>query len=96
MLVKIGNKDKYPNRIKQVSVLIYHLNKEEIIQDDLFIKNNYISKEQQKWDKLTVLTDEIVKRFGNKAASLGIWEDPPGGYAGAKIAFGRIPKLSDF
>lgn len=40
--------------------------------------------------------DNIVSKYGNKAVSPGVWEYPPDGYAGAKIAFGRIPDLSDF
>jgi DNA polymerase-4 len=87
------NKNKYPYRIKQVSIAIYNLNKEEPEQGDLF--SNNVQKEA-KWDNLTKTMDEIVNKYGNKAASLGVWEDPPGGYAGAKIAFGRIPNLSDF
>ena len=50
----------------------------------------------KKWDVLSQTMDNIVARYGNKAVSLGVWEEPPGGYAGAKIAFGRIPSLSDF
>lgn len=96
MLTQQGDTNKYPYRIKQVSVLIYHLNKQEPLQQDLFTTNPITQKQEDKWNTLTELTDSIAKRYGNKAASLGVWEDPPNGYAGAKIAFGRIPKLSDF
>jgi DNA polymerase IV len=90
------DKNKYPNRIKQVSIAICHLNKDEPEQGDLFSDNEQTQLNQKKWENLTQTMDEIVNKYGNKAASLGVWEDPPGGYAGAKIAFGRIPKLSDF
>lgn len=96
MSVQRGDKNKYPFRIKQVSVLIYHLNKKEPLQHDLFATPHSTQHQEDKWNTLTELTDSIAKRYGNKAASLGVWEDPPNGYAGAKIAFGRIPKLSDF
>ncbi len=89
-------KNKYSYRIKQVSISIHHLNKPEQSQGDLFTDNEQIQQEQKKWESLTQTMDEIVNKYGNKAASLGVWEDPPGGYAGAKIAFGRIPNLSDF
>ena len=89
----IGDTNKYPHRIKQISIAIYHLNDDNQIQPDLFSENNLTN---MKWQKLTETMDEIVIKYGNKAASLGVWEDPPGGYAGAKIAFGRIPNLSDF
>ncbi len=91
-----SDKNKYPNRIKQVSIAIHHLNKEQPTQGDLFSNNGETQKKQQKRESLTQTMDEIVGKYGNKAASLGVWEDPPGGYAGAKIAFGRIPNLSDF
>lgn len=88
-----GDKNKYPHRIKQVSIAIFHLNDGNQTQADLFTENN---RTNIKWQRLTQTMDEIVSKYGNKAASLGVWEDPPGGYAGAKIAFGRIPNLSDF
>ncbi len=91
-----GDKNKYPYRIKQVSIAIHHLNKEQPDQGDLFSNNVQTQLKQEKWQSLTQTMDEIVGKYGNKAASLGVWEDPPGGYAGAKIAFGRIPNLSDF
>jgi DNA polymerase IV len=91
-----NDKNKYPYRIKQVSISIHHLNKSESTQTDLFTENEQTQREQEKWESLTQTMDQIVRKYGNKAASLGVWEDPPGGYAGAKIAFGRIPDLSDF
>ncbi len=91
-----SDKNKYPYRIKQVSISIHHLNKSEQRQGDLFSNHEQTQQKQEKWNNLTQTMDEIVNKYGNKAASLGIWEDPPGGYAGAKIAFGRIPDLSDF
>jgi DNA polymerase-4 len=90
------DQNKYPYRIKQVSISIHHLDALKQAQGDLFSNNDQTRNEQNKWDNLTQTMDEIVNKYGNKAASLGVWEDPPGGYAGAKIAFGRIPDLSDF
>jgi DNA polymerase-4 len=90
------DKNKYSFRIKQVSIAIHHLDASEQAQGDLFANNEQTLNKQNKWGNLTQTMDEIVSKYGNKAASLGVWEDPPGGYAGAKIAFGRIPDLSDF
>jgi len=90
------DKNKYSFRIKQVSIAIHHLDASEQAQGDLFANNEQTLNKQNKWENLTQTMDEIVGKYGNKAASLGVWEDPPGGYAGAKIAFGRIPDLSDF
>ncbi|MCG8378269.1 MAG: type VI secretion protein ImpB [Proteobacteria bacterium] len=90
------HKDKYKNRIKHISISIHCLATLENQQPDLFTNQIQPPYEQQKWNQLALIMDEIVKRYGSKAVSLGIWEEPPGGYAGAKIAFGRIPNLADF
>ena len=83
-------------RIKQVSVTLYHLNDPPLPQGDLFDELLLEHREQEKWNKLAETMDTIVYKYGGKAASLGVWEEPEGGYAGAKIAFGRIPSLADF
>ena len=86
-------KNKYHFRIKKVSISIYHLKALENRQSDLFTG---IDNDSEKWDALSQTMDSIVKKYGSKAASMGVWEEPSGGYAGAKIAFNRIPDLSDF
>ena len=83
-------------RIKQVSISLYGLTTLREQQADLFAQQDPLKHEKQRWHTIAETMDEIVKRYGAKAASLGIWEEPPGGYAGAKIAFGRIPNLADF
>ena len=35
-------------------------------------------------------------RYGRAVVNVGPWVEPPGGYAGAKIAFNRIPDDADF
>lgn len=52
--------------------------------------------ERQKWEKLTAAMDELNLTHGRRVVSLGPWEAPPGGYAGGKIAFTRIPSAEDF
>lgn len=83
-------------RIKQVSVSLSGLTTAEALQADLFGLQESAGAEQRRRRALAETMDKIVRRYGPKAASLGIWEEPPGGYAGAKIAFGRIPSLADF
>lgn len=51
---------------------------------------------REKWEKLSGLMDTMRKTHGAKAVSLGVQEEIPGGYVGAKIAFGRIPDEEDF
>ena len=40
--------------------------------------------------------DALNARHGTCVVSLGTHNEPPGGYAGAKIAFGRVPELNEF
>ena len=51
---------------------------------------------RKRWETLTDAMDMLNARNGNCVVSLGIRKEPPGGYAGAKIAFGRVPELNDF
>lgn len=83
-------------RIKHIFISIHNLEEQENPQYDLFTNEDSTENPNEKWDVLTETMDSIVTRYGSKAVSMGIWEEPPGGYTGAKIAFGRIPSLSDF
>ena len=51
---------------------------------------------REKREKLSDLLDEMRKKHGSKAVSYGHQEEIPGGFVGAKIAFGRIPDEEDF
>ena len=51
---------------------------------------------QQRWDRITETMDRLNARYGGGVISLGLRGELPGGYAGAKIAFGRVPDLADF
>lgn len=62
---------------------------------DLFTTDAMI-RLRSRWEKLSDVTDALSARYGHSAAMLGVQLQPPGGFAGAKIAFGRIPDLADF
>ena len=47
-------------------------------------------------EKLSEALDELRAAHGPNAASIGMPVEVPGGYLGAKIAFGRIPDDEDF
>ncbi|MEE4199315.1 Y-family DNA polymerase [Erythrobacter sp.] len=51
---------------------------------------------RRRGEKLSAVLDSLRERHGAAAASLGPVVSVPGGYLGGKIAFGRIPELSDF
>lgn len=87
---------------KSVSVILHGLMDENEIQPELFaaplgpvdqladVKNTVRS------EHLSALVDQLRIKHGPSAANFGPKVNLPGGYLGAKIAFGRIPELHDF
>jgi DNA polymerase IV len=53
-------------------------------------------KRRRRWEHLSLLADRLNARYGRAVVNFGPWVEPPGGYAGAKIAFNRIPDIADF
>jgi DNA polymerase-4 len=51
---------------------------------------------KRRWERLSLVADALNKRYGRAVVNVGPWIEPPGGYAGAKIAFNRIPDDADF
>jgi len=86
---------------RSVSVMIHGLEAEGQSTGDLFAAVlDPTSPEganfREKKEKLSDLMDTIRKTHGAKALTFGPQEEMPGGYVGAKIAFGRIPDEEDF
>lgn len=85
-------------RIKNIAVMIHGLSAPSGRQFDLF-EHTAAPEErraQARWQQASAVMDALAARHGAKAVSLGPWVEPPGGYAGAKIAFGRVPSFADF
>ena len=80
---------------KTIHVVLFDLVSVDDRPRDLFTRSEALAI-RSKWEKLSDITDGLSARFGHSAAMLGVQKQPPGGYAGAKIAFGRIPDLADF
>lgn len=62
-------------------------------QLDIFLNDDV---KRQKHEAITNAIDRLNLRFGKRLVTLGPWSAPPGGYAGGKIAFNRIPTAEDF
>jgi DNA polymerase-4 len=62
-------------------------------QLDMFLHDDV---ERQKCEVLTNTVDRLNQKFGKRVVTLGPWIAPPGGHAGAKIAYCRIPSAEDF
>jgi DNA polymerase IV len=80
---------------RSVYVMLHDISPSSDIRPDLLM-TDYEKAERARWEKLAGVTDRLAARFGHSAAMLGVQLQPPGGFAGAKIAFGRIPDMADF
>lgn len=87
--------DPWPEWAKVISVTLHRLTPAGEAADDLFT-SAADSAERARWLAISNTLDGINKRYGSAVVSLGPRVELPGGYAGAKIAFGRIPDLEDF
>jgi DNA polymerase-4 len=77
----------------RVSVTLGELSPADARQLDLFLNDD---TERQKFELITSIMDGLNRKFGKRVVTLGSWTPPPGGYAGGKIAYNRIPSAEDF
>ena len=52
--------------------------------------------ERKRWETLTDIKDHLNRRYGKRILEFGAFDAPPGGWAGAKISYTRIPSAEDF
>ena len=82
-------------RLKKLSVVLHTISRPGEVSADLFEHADQVSS-RSRWERVTDAMDALNARNGACIVSLGPRKEPPGGYAGAKIAFGRVPDLNDF
>ena len=80
-------------RIIRCGIMLADLTTSAMRQLNLFHQDD---PERQRWERLTATMDGLNLSHGRRVVSLGAWTPPPGGYAGGKIAFTRIPSAEDF
>ena len=87
--------DNLPRQVEiiRVGVTLSNLSSANARQLDLLLSDD---SERQRWDIITREIDNLNRKFGKRVVTLGPWTPPPGGYAGGKIAFNRIPSAEDF
>ena len=91
-----------PFHPRAVSVVIHGLAPLHEPQGDLFAADARLdgmrtaNVDRTKSERLSETLDKLRSVHGPMAANLGPKVEVPGGYLGAKIAFGRIPELADF
>ena len=79
--------------IVRVGVTLLDLTPASERQLDIFLND---SRERHRAEILTDTIDRLNQKFGKRVVTFGPWTPPPGGYAGGKIAYNRIPSAEDF
>lgn len=94
-LQRIWNGAKLPRgvRIMKVHVALLELTRAHERQLDILLDDD---RERRRWESATAAIDNLNRRYGLTLVSVGPWTPPPGGYAGGKITYTRIPRQEDF
>lgn len=79
----------------RLSVFMHDLVEAHDHMTDLFDQPG-VSGMRERRERLSELVDTVNARHQQSVLGFGLNRQPPGGYAGAKIAFGRVPDLSEF
>lgn len=87
--------------LKGVYVMLHDIGKPEQISGELFApataRDQTVSKGRRPdWDKVMRSMDGLNQKYGRAVVHIGSRKNLPGGYAGGKIAFGRVPTAEDF
>ncbi|MEL6688217.1 MAG: type VI secretion protein ImpB [Pseudomonadota bacterium] len=79
--------------VAHVMVSFSGLEKVEARQLDLWTADD---PERRRWEQVTQVIDQVNLAANKSLLTLGPWTPPPGGNAGGKIAFTRVPEAEDF
>ena len=80
-------------RIMRLGVTLLELTPASERQLDIFLADD---KARQRCESVTRAIDQLNRKHGRTLVSIGPWVPPPGGYAGGKISYTRIPRVEDF
>lgn len=83
------------HRNRSVHVALHDLVPLQDIEEDLF-GDTAEAQLKRRMEYLSVIADRLNTHHQQTLLHFGPWVDIPGGYAGAKIAFNRIPDAEDF
>ncbi|MGV1014138.1 MAG: Y-family DNA polymerase [Methyloceanibacter sp.] len=79
--------------IIQLGIALHDLTSARVRQLDLLADDD---RDRRRWEAITGATDALNRKHGRTLVSIGPWVPPPGGYAGGKISYTRIPRAEDF
>ena len=80
-------------RIMRIGVTLLELTRANERQLDILLNDD---KRRRQCEKATAAIDRLNRKYGRTLVSIGPWTPPPGGYAGGKISYTRIPRAEDF
>ena len=80
-------------KIIRLGVTLLDLSPADARQLDLFANDDAA---RRRWESVSAAMDRLNAKYGRTIISLGPWTPPPGGYAGGKISYTRIPRAEDF
>jgi len=80
-------------RIVRIGVTLLDLSPATERQLDMLLNDD---RERRRWEAITTAMDTLNVRYGKTVLSIGPWTPPPGGNAGGKISYTRIPSAEDF
>jgi len=96
-LFKQGRKQFSKNaRIKTVYVLLHDITKPQDVSGDLFDFVDDDTARSKRWGNIMSAMDGLNAKHGKALVTMGPRTNLPGGFAGGKIAFGRVPEAEDF
>ena len=79
--------------IAHIMVSFSGLERDDGRQFDLWATD---SAERRRWERVTEIVDAVNLAANRSMITVGPWTPPPGGNAGGKIAFTRVPEAEDF
>jgi DNA polymerase-4 len=80
-------------RIIRLGVTLLELTLAKERQLDILLNDD---RHRRRCEDVTAAIDKINRKHGKTLVHIGTWVPPPGGYAGGKISYTRIPRAEDF
>jgi DNA polymerase IV len=80
-------------RVLRLGVTLFDLTRADARQLDLLLDDD---ASRRRWERASEAIDALNRKYGRTLVSVGPWTPPPGGYAGGKISYTRIPSAEDF
>jgi len=93
MWTQLRGKLPHRARILRLGVSLFELTRASERQFDILFDDD---RTRRKWEDTTAAIDKLNRKHGRTLVSIGSWTPPPGGYAGGKISYTRIPRAEDF